>query len=80
MTITPWPPEAAAKSSQEIELVASPQNALGFLHDKDGVDGDVVGFENERRVRPEFSLFDYGLLGGAEIVAITEETHCGHGA
>lgn len=57
----------------EIEVISSRQNTLGPLHEKDGDDNlwcDPGAFEDERRIRQEFSLFDYGLLGGAEIVTL----------
>lgn len=55
----------------EIEVISSLQNAWGPLHEKDGDDNRWCGpnaFEDERFLREEFSLFNYGLLGGAEIV------------
>ncbi|HUS57054.1 MAG TPA: hypothetical protein VM141_00240 [Planctomycetota bacterium] len=61
------------KNEIEIELVSSRQNTLGPLHEKDGDDNMWVGpnaFEDDWCVRPELSLFDYGLLGGAELVYI----------
>jgi len=57
----------------EIDVISSRQNTLGPLHEKDGDDHRWCGpnaFEEEVCIREEFSLFDYGLLGGAEIVTI----------
>lgn len=54
----------------EIEVISSLQNTWGPLHEKSGDDNMWCGpnaFEDEYAVRPEFSLFDYGLLGGAAI-------------
>ena len=54
----------------EITVVSSQQNALGPLHEKDNdqIVAAPDNFENDLIVRPEFSLYNYGLLGGAEIV------------
>lgn len=57
----------------EIEVVASRQNSHGPLHETDG--DDFIGcsphnFEGEGAIREEYSLFDYGLLGGAELVRL----------
>lgn len=57
----------------EIEVVGSRQNTFGPLHERDGEDFPYCGpnaFEDENSVKPELSLFDYGLLGGAELVRI----------
>ncbi len=56
-----------------IEVVSSRQNTFGPLHDRDGEDFPYVGpgaFEDEGAVKPEYSIFDYGLLGGAELVRV----------
>lgn len=55
----------------EIEVVSSLQNSWGPLHEKDGDDNRWCGsnaFESEGALREELSIFNYGLLGGAEIV------------
>ncbi len=55
----------------EIEVVSSLQNSWGPLHEPTGDDNQWCGpnaFEVDSQLRPELSLFDYGLLGGAEIV------------
>jgi hypothetical protein len=55
----------------EIDVVSSRQNTFGPLHEKDGDDNRWVGppaFESEGNIREPLSLYDYGLLGGAEIV------------
>ncbi|MCL6520020.1 MAG: hypothetical protein K6T99_09310 [Armatimonadetes bacterium] len=57
----------------EIEVVGSRQNTFGPLHERDGEDFPYCGpnaFEDENAVKPELSLFDYGLLGGAELVRV----------
>lgn len=57
----------------EIEIVGSRQNTIGPLHEKNGDDNMWCGpdaFQDDRFVKEEFSLFDYGLLGGAEIVRV----------
>lgn len=59
------------KNLLEIQVVSSLQNSWGPLHDKEGEDYLWVGpdaFENEGVLREEINLFDYGLLGGVEIV------------
>lgn len=61
------------KNELEIEVISSRQNTLGPLHERDGEDNAGCGpghFQHEALVRDELSLFDYGLLGGAEIVRI----------
>jgi hypothetical protein len=61
------------ESVLEIEVVSSRQNTLGPLHEIEGDNNRWVGpnaFEDEWEVREAFSLFDYGLLGGAEIVTL----------
>ncbi|MCX7803824.1 MAG: hypothetical protein N3A38_01410 [Planctomycetota bacterium] len=58
-----------------IEVVSSRQNTHGPLHVREGDSYKWFGpnsFEDENLVRKEFSLFDYGLLGGAEIVTAGE--------
>jgi len=65
----------AGANSLEIEVISSRQNSLGPLHEREGEDNRWVGpnaFESEGTVRPELSLYDYGLLGGAELVQIRE--------
>ncbi|MEI6914270.1 MAG: hypothetical protein WCL39_03975, partial [Armatimonadota bacterium] len=57
----------------EIEVVSSLQNTWGPLHEKIGDDNNwcsPAAFELEKFLREEFSLYDYGLLGGAEIVVL----------
>lgn len=57
----------------EIEVVSSGQNAHGPLHVREGDSLRWFGpnsFEDERILKPELSLFDYGLLGGAELVHV----------
>lgn len=57
----------------EITVVSSRQNTLGPLHEVNGDDNLWVGpdaFEGEHNVREDFSLYDYGLMGGAELVLI----------
>jgi len=57
----------------EIEVVSSLQNTWGPLHNIEGDDFMWVGpnaFENDAELREEINLFDYGLLGGAELVII----------
>ena len=61
------------KNLLEIEVVSSLQNSWGPLHDKDGDDFLWVGpeaFENDGVIREEMSIYNYGLLGGAELVTI----------
>lgn len=63
----------AGRNELEIEVVSSRQNTFGPLHERDGEDFPYCGpnaFEDEDTVKPEFSLFDYGLLGGAELVRV----------
>jgi len=57
----------------EIEVVSSLQNAWGPLHEKVGDDNQWCGpnaFEDEGLVREELNTFNYGLLGGADIVLV----------
>jgi hypothetical protein len=57
----------------EIEVVSSLQNAWGPLHEKNGDDNLWAGpnaFQEEWFLREELNSFNYGLLGGAELVAI----------
>ena len=59
----------------EIEVVSSGQNAHGPLHVREGDSYKWFGpnsFEDEHVLRKEFSLFDYGLLGGAELVFVKD--------
>ncbi|MGB9588296.1 MAG: hypothetical protein ACPL7O_08960, partial [Armatimonadota bacterium] len=61
------------KNELEIEVVSSRQNSLGPLHEWEGDDNMWVGpdaFQAEPLLREELSLFDYGLLGGAELARI----------
>jgi hypothetical protein len=53
----------------EITVVSSRQNSMGPLHERGGDDAVAAPefFENEVLLRPEFSLYDYGLLRGVEI-------------
>jgi len=63
----------SGENSLEIEVVASSHNALGPLHVREGDDLRWFGpnsFEDENVLKEEFSLFDYGLLGGAELVHV----------
>lgn len=72
----PWeillpPPNKTGLAELEIEVVSSLQNTWGPLHDKEGDDNQWAGpraFENEDMLREEMNLFNYGLLGGAEIL------------
>lgn len=77
----PWRPSELAltrfvrdgENVLEIEVVSSLQNSCGPLHEKfwdDNVRCGADALENELHARPEFSLFDYGLLGGVEIIMI----------
>jgi len=57
----------------EIEVVSSQHNAHGPLHVREGDSFRWFGppaFEGEWVLKKEFSLFDYGLLGGAELVHV----------
>jgi len=57
----------------EIEVVSSLQNAWGPLHEKNGDDNLWAGpnaFQEEWILREELNSFNYGLLGGAELVVI----------
>lgn len=57
----------------EIEVISSLQNSWGPHHEKDGEDNLWCGpnaFEAEGLLREELSFFDYGLLGGAEIILL----------
>ncbi len=61
------------ENTLQIDVISSRQNSLGPLHEKEGDDNTWCGpnaFDDERWVRDEFSLFDYGLLDGAEIVQV----------
>ena len=56
-----------------IEVVASGHNAHGPLHVREGDAFRWFGpgaFENQGDLKKPFSLFDYGLLGGAELVRV----------
>lgn len=55
----------------EIEVVSSLQNSFGPLHEINGDDNMWCGpnaFDVEEFIREEYSLFDYGLLDGGEIL------------
>jgi|GEM_PF-487532 len=57
----------------EIEVFSSRQNTHGPLHEREGDDNLWCGhdaFESESSIRDEYSLFNYGLLGGAEVVRV----------
>ncbi len=57
----------------EIEVVSSLQNAWGPLHEKNGDDNMWAGpnaFQEEWFLREELNSFNYGLLGGAELVVL----------
>ncbi len=59
----------------EIEVVSSGQNAHGPLHVRQGDSFLWFGpnaFEDEGCLKKEFSLADYGLLGGAEVVLVKD--------
>lgn len=63
----------AGKNDLEIEVVPSRQNTFGPLHEIEGDDFLWCGpsaFEGDGVIREELSLFDYGLLGGAELVRV----------
>jgi hypothetical protein len=63
----------AGTNKIEITVVSSRQNTLGPLHEVNGDDNLWVGpdaFEGEWNIREELSLFDYGLIGGAELVLL----------
>jgi hypothetical protein len=63
------------KNELGIEVVSSQHNAHGPLHVREGDSYRWFGpdsFESERIVKKEYSLFDYGLLGGAELVTLRE--------
>ncbi|MBP5092446.1 MAG: hypothetical protein J6332_00160 [Abditibacteriota bacterium] len=57
----------------EVELFTSMQNAWGPLHEKNGDDNSWCGpgaFTQEHMVRNEYNNYDYGLLGGMELIAV----------
>lgn len=63
----------SGKNELEIEVISSLQNSWGPLHEMMGDDYLWCGpnaFEDEGIIREELSLFNYGLLGGAELVRI----------
>lgn len=69
LDLTPFTTPGA--NSLEIEVVSSLQNSWGPLHEKVGDDNQWCGpnaFENDPELREELNTFNYGLLGGAEIV------------
>lgn len=70
LEITPY--VKSGKNEIEITVVSSRQNTFGPLHEKEMIELAAAPdhFENEGVIRPEFNLFDYGLLGGAELVSI----------
>ncbi|MFP4058565.1 MAG: hypothetical protein ACLF0G_16990 [Candidatus Brocadiia bacterium] len=62
---------ASGENELEVEVVASQHNAHGPLHVREGDSFRWFGpnaFEDDRVLRRGFSLFDYGLLDGAELV------------
>ena len=64
---------AGGENELEIEVVSSGHNAHGPLHVREGDSFRWFGpnsFEDERILKKAFSLFDYGLLGGAELVHV----------
>jgi len=66
---------AGGENELEIEVVSSGHNAHGPLHVREGDSFRWFGpnsFEDERILKKAFSLFDYGLLGGAELVRVKE--------
>ncbi|MBN1676723.1 MAG: hypothetical protein JXR37_37105 [Kiritimatiellae bacterium] len=59
------------RNTIEIEIVSSRQNTHGPLHVTEGDSLRWFGppaFEQDSNLREPFSLYEYGLLGGAEIV------------
>lgn len=59
------------KNEIVIELVSSLQNGFGPLHDKAGDDDfwvHVSGFEFPNFTMDQYALYDYGILGGAELI------------
>ncbi|HAH88280.1 MAG TPA: hypothetical protein DCL60_13015 [Armatimonadetes bacterium] len=74
----PWEVELTSflklgRNKLSIEVVSSRQNTLGPLHEREGDDNIWCGpnsFYEESVLRDELSLFDYGLLGGAELVVL----------
>lgn len=59
------------ENSLEIEVVSSLQNSWGPLHEVEGDNYLWAGpnaFENDPELRDQINTFNYGLLGGAEIV------------
>ena len=65
----------SGRNTLEIEVISSGQNAHGPLHVRQGDSFLWFGpnaFEDENVLKKEFSLFDYGLLGGAELVVVKD--------
>jgi hypothetical protein len=63
------------ENTLEIEVVSSGQNAHGPSHVREGDAYLWFGpnaFESEGCLKDEFSLFDYGLLDGAELVLVKD--------
>jgi hypothetical protein len=61
------------RNELEIEVVSSLQNSWGPLHERIGDDNQWVGpnaFDSEHDIKNELSLFNYGLLGGAELITV----------
>jgi len=60
------------ENTLEVEVVSSRMNTHGPIHERDGEMNIYENFEFEPMLRAEYSLFDYGLLNGAELVVIRE--------
>jgi len=63
------------ENTLEIEVVSSGHNAHGPLHVREGDAYLWFGpnsFEDEHCMKSEYSLFDYGLLDGAELVLVKD--------
>jgi hypothetical protein len=61
------------ENALEVEVVSSGHNAHGPLHVREGDSFRWFGpnsFTDEGILKPEFSLFPYGLLDGAELVVV----------
>ena len=56
----------------EVTVVGSRQNTFGPLHDREsdgeGAVASPFHYESESSLREQWSLHDYGLMGGAELV------------
>jgi hypothetical protein len=69
--ITPYVKKGS--NTIEIEVCASRQNLFGPLHEKEGEANRVCGgfaFTQEWFVREEFSLYDFGLLDGTDLITV----------